>query len=263
MVEMQNCGKRVKKQIQRIWGGEKATLGQFPWQALLRINTEIGGGALLQDNWVITAAHNVYNKDLSSLQIEMGFVDRNSNINYKPQAEAIYIHPNYKDDGTYRNDIALIKLKNKVPIDENILAICLPTKDDRFRITEAEEDNHGGLVSGWGVTERQLPSKHLLYVQVNIINQEKCAATYNQKSTSDKQYTVTENMICAGHEGGGKDSCAGDSGGALVFYDKLDKKWFIGGIVSWGLECGVAGQYGVYTRVGKYLDWINDTMNKK
>ncbi|KAM9299263.1 mannan-binding lectin serine protease 2 [Gastrophryne carolinensis] len=255
-----DCGKRAKNHIPRIWGGEKAELGAFPWQALLRANEKIGGGALLQDNWVITAAHVVYKKDVS---IKMGFINRAEDIFYKPQVEAIYIHPDYKDDETFRNDIALIKLKEKVPIDENILAICLPTKDDRFRVTEAEEDNHSGLVSGWGLTERQVLSRNLRYTQVNIINREKCEANYNQNSTAKKQYMVTENMICAGYEKGGKDSCGGDSGGALVFYDNLDRKWFIGGIVSWGLECGVAGQYGVYTRVGKYLDWINDTMNKK
>lgn len=41
-----------------IVGGADATLGQFPWQVYLNIeSTWVCGGSLILENWVLTAAH--------------------------------------------------------------------------------------------------------------------------------------------------------------------------------------------------------------
>ncbi|XP_075046287.1 mannan-binding lectin serine protease 2 [Mixophyes fleayi] len=257
-----DCGKRVQRPVQRIIGGMIAKLGEFPWQVLINADGETGGGALLHDKWIITAAHVIYNKNIAHINIKMGFISKKDTGFYKATPEAIFIHPDYKNDGTYNNDIALIKLQNKVPINETILGICLPTKDQRFRIGHTQDVHNVGLVSGWGLTERNLLSSNLRFVQVEVIDHGRCVASYKEKSTAEAKYTVTENMICAGNEEGGKDSCGGDSGGALVFFDTETEKWFLGGIVSWGLNCGVKGEYGVYTKVSNYLVWIENTIQK-
>lgn len=71
--------------------------------------------------------------------------------------------------------------------------------------------NGVGKAAGWGTLyENGMPSCRLRQVDVPIIDNEDCSKT---------NYTgglITDNMICAGHETGGKDSCQGDSGGPLM-----------------------------------------------
>ena len=53
--------------------------------------------------------------------------------------------------------------------------------------------------------------KDLQWVQVPPITNEKCQKSYG---------IITDSMICAGLEDGGKDSCQGDSGGPYVCADE-------------------------------------------
>ena len=68
-------------------------------------------------------------------------------------------------------------------------------------------------------------------------------------------------MVCAGFTEGGKDSCQGDSGGPLVVpRSSSDGTAIIYGVVSWGWGCAKPLTPGVYTRVAKYLGWIDWVM---
>lgn len=250
-----DCGKKKTRPHSRIIGGDTAQKGDFPWQVLIQIDLSKGGGALLNDKWVITAAHVIHEKKANEITLKMGFVRQEDLHFHKAVPEEVFVHPDY-DDTTYNNDIALIKLQDKVPISEHILGICVPTKENRFQISPTT-----GEVSGWGKTERSKEAKKLRYVQVDLVDQALCKAAY-QKLNGESKVVVTDNMFCAGEEG--KDSCTGDSGGAMVFRDIETNKWFIWGIVSWGgAECGTKQQYGVYTKVSNYLDWIENTIMEK
>ena len=58
---------------------------------------------------------------------------------------------------------------------------------------------------------------------------------------------------------GGKDSCQGDSGGPLMC--KLignGNPWILYGITSWGIGCARAYTPGVYVKVSKFIDWIQE-----
>jgi secreted trypsin-like serine protease len=62
-------------------------------------------------------------------------------------------------------------------------------------------------------------------------------------------------MVCAGT--GTSNACYGDSGGPLMMMDSQGR-WNVVGITSFGLGgCAQEGVPTVYTRVDKYLDWIN------
>ncbi|KAL4666683.1 hypothetical protein H8959_005372 [Pygathrix nigripes] len=251
------CGLSTRTTGGRIYGGQKAKPGDFPWQVLI-LGGSTAAGALLYDNWVLTAAHAVYEQkhDASSLDIRMGALKRLSPHYTQAWAEAVFIHEGYTHDAGFDNDIALIKLNNKVVINSNITPICLPRKEaESFMRTDDI-----GTASGWGLTQRGFLARNLMYVDIPIVDHQKCTAAYEKPPYPGG--SVTANMLCAGLESGGKDSCRGDSGGALVFLDNETQRWFVGGIVSWGsMNCGEAGQYGVYTKVINYIPWIKNIIS--
>ncbi|MBN3292169.1 MASP2 protease, partial [Polypterus senegalus] len=261
-----SCGQPMSGKLARIIGGTKAEKNELPWQVLVMVGPDFkGGAALLHDYWVLTAAHVLQDYgDVSNVQVKMGLINRFDDTDAVIRsAEKIFIHEKYKGDNVnYDHDIAMIRLKSSVPMSESTMPICLPGKQERFFL-KAEDM---GLVSGWGVTRKSglgRGSNSLHYVELPVVDFEKCKEAYKGKVSADKEpLIITENMVCAGLPQGGKDSCSGDSGGPFVFYDEEDKKWFIGGIVSWGLECAKAGQYGLYTKVTNYLSWIDDIISK-
>lgn len=209
-------------------------------------------GALIHDNWVLTAAHAVYGKTVSSLDIRMGMLKRLSPIYTQAWPEAVFIHEGYTHGAGFDNDIALIKLKNKVTINRSIMPICLPR-------SEAASLMRTGTVAGWGLTKKGFLARNLMFVDIPIVDHQKCTAAYEKIYPGTR---VTANMLCAGLETGGKDSCRGDSGGALVFLHNETQRWFVGGIVSWGsINCGEADQYGVYTKVINYIPWIENIIS--
>ncbi|POI34764.1 hypothetical protein CIB84_001485 [Bambusicola thoracicus] len=252
------CGMQKIRTIGRIYGGRRANPGQFPWQVMLITERgELGSGSLLYDSWVLTAAHVVAEqRNPSTLRIKLGILNRYSVHSEEVHAVKIFIHKGYKNDlVNFDNDIALIKLEHKVPISTTISPICLPGKEG-FHI----KANDTVTVAGWGRTETRSSSVVLLYTELMIINQKECADAYANKSHNGNPLVITENMLCAGAEEGGRDACHGDSGGPLVVLDAQTRKWFVIGIVSWALDCAVAGQYGVYTRVMNYMPWIESTI---
>jgi len=65
-------------------------------------------------------------------------------------------------------------------------------------------------------------------------------------------------MMCAGELSGGQDACQGDSGGPLSFktFHNGTVKWWLKGVVSFGVGCGRKNLGGVYADVFQFTDWI-------
>lgn len=120
------------------------------------------------------------------------------------------------------------------------------------------------LVAGWGKTDQgwgsELP-EIMQQVYVDLVPTEVCRQRYSPDGKSDHLINDEYN-VCAGVEGGGKDTCQGDSGGPLMRMDEETGVATIIGVTSWGRGCGHKDFPGVYTRVAHFTEFIEDIMRK-
>nr|XP_015194904.1 PREDICTED: transmembrane protease serine 9-like [Lepisosteus oculatus] len=230
----------------RIAGGESAQLGYWPWQASLFQRSYSCGGALINSQWVLTAAFCVKGLDASQFTVYLGRLTQSSSNpdEVSRGVQQIIAHPEY--NSLYRNNnIALLKLDSPVSFTKYIQPVCLADSNSSFI------NGTSCWVAGWGETLNEVPlseNRTLQEVQVPIIGNKQCVDIFGQNSIND-------NMICAGGLQQTKGPCQFDSGSPLVC--KQGPVWIQAGIVSSGIACQKPNLPGVYTRVSQYQDWIN------
>ncbi|XP_075759273.1 transmembrane protease serine 9 isoform X2 [Pelodiscus sinensis] len=241
------CGSRPAMQVaHRIVGGTEASRGEFPWQVSLRENNEhFCGATILTEKWLVSAAH-CFNEfqDPAVWAAYMGTVSLSGadSSTVKAGVGRIIPHPSYNTD-TADFDVAVLELDRPVPFNKYIQPACLPGPGHRFPA------GRKCLISGWGYLREDFLVKPetLQKAPVELLEQGLCASLYS--------HTLTDRMLCAGYLEGKIDSCQGDSGGPLVC-EEPSGKFFLAGIVSWGIGCAEAKRPGVYARVTQLRDWI-------
>ena len=171
-------------------------------------------------------------------------------------ATEIKMHENWRGSrGKLADDIALIRVDQKIPLDGLVVPICLPWKQT------IDLQDSSLTLSGWGRTSETqkvqiqgnvAAAKNVLQkVQVQARTDGQCEQTYGDVFNSTRQ-------ICAGSDQA-KDSCQGDSGGPLAWRDYYGG-WYQVGIVSFGKGCAREGVPAVYTRLTAYMDWIENNI---
>ncbi|KAI4898820.1 hypothetical protein NFI96_004287 [Prochilodus magdalenae] len=234
-------------------GGEIGQRGASPWQALVlnaygRFHC---GGVLIDENWVLTAAH--------CFETTVRFAVRLGDyLQYKTEGSEVTIivskaipHPEY-NPVTADNDIALLRLGSPVKFNTYILPACLPSRSLAERMLHLNGTQT--VVTGWGKQNETHShySSALSFVTVPLVDHAECARHMVNN--------LTQNMLCAGIIGKVRDACEGDSGGPMM--TRYHNTWFLIGLVSWGEGCGHKDKLGVYTKVSNYMDWI-DSVRKE
>ncbi|XP_062542074.1 collagenase-like [Armigeres subalbatus] len=230
----------------RVVNGQTATLGQFPFQVLLKVNFVPGGsalcgGSLLSDQWVLTAGH--CTEGASSFEVHLGAVDfdnKEDDGRVVLTATEYYRHENY-DPLFATNDVAVVKLPQPVEFNDRVQPVKLPKGSDSFSDRKA-------VVSGWGLQKNGgKVAEKLQYAPLTVISNDECSKTFSA-------LVIKPSTLCA--EGEHAESpCNGDSGGPLV----LEGGNVQVGVVSFGHAEGCELGYPVaFARLTSFVDWVKE-----
>jgi len=241
----------------RIVGGIHAKPHSWPWAAAImpKDNIVYCGGSLINKRWLLTAGHCFATVDPGQwpqFKIKLGADDHGDTPDQNEPTQQILsiekaiVHPKYHFPS---HDITLVKLASDVEINDNVIPICLPNKDEVLK----EGDNT--VTIGWGLTtDHGQESQILQQVVLPVIDLKKCEEIYPN--------TLDETSVCAGVEQGGISSCNGDSGGALLAH--RNDRWEIFGITSFVSTAGCAVPHYpagfAYLPAQEMLDWVLDTI---
>ncbi len=233
-----------------IVGGEDAEIQDYPYQVALLSTGGWGGGyaycggSIINEYWILTAAHCVQGESASNTAVRMGSDASYASGGETYDAAEIISHPNYNSN-SMNNDIALIRLEDPISFNNStqpVLLMCDPQVN-----LGVQDPGEMSWITGWGEDEGTANSTQLQVVGVPITT----SSNYGNNQ-------IDADMIMAGYSDGGYDSCQGDSGGPMVVLAADGQTFLQSGVVSWGYGCAEAGYPGVYSRVSYFIDWICD-----
>jgi secreted trypsin-like serine protease len=234
----------------RIIGGSSARAGQFPFAAAIYKTTEHGryfcGGALISNEWILTAGHCVEDGVRFSVQLGSHTLATNDANRVVLTANTSVLHPDF-DSMTLQNDVGLIKLNEPVQFSDYISTIFLPS-------TDLQSDAAVTSI-GWGQTDDFSPGPvdHLNYVDVVTMTDSDCKSFYGDQ--------IGDNMFCV--EGPyNEGTCLGDLGAPLVRSVLNERHMEHVGISTFLSTNGCEStDPSGYTKTWPYLSWIENVTN--
>ncbi len=249
----------ISAQNAKIVGGQDAVEGQFPWIACMYVLDEPGcGGVLVAPDWVLTAAHCLFDEDLTIFKIRLNSVNAYGPLNPDGGVERTiteaHIHPEYNyDDAIGQHvDLALFRLSEPVT---TIAPVALPVSGNIGDLYDSWNPVH---TAGWGMVAENGNTSYpeiLQWVTSTVYDFGMCEESVG--------YSITDDFFCVGYTQGQTPSGAatGDSGGP-AWVEGKDGLPMLTGIVH-----GATWDYtdvdlpGVYVAVAKQMEWINSIIN--
>lgn len=240
ILDMADCGKRGGYYMERVVGGHTAVKGEFPWQISLQMKQKmvrhICGGAIINRNWVLTAAHCIADLNPGNLYVVAGDHNIHRAEGTEQRRRIVKIITNNFDFPTFSNDIALLKVDVPFVYNKYVSPICLPYSYESFQgITrilfykDCFNEVHillgSATVSGWGRVSENGPSpSYLQTATVPIIDKNSC---YNKYTRLGYSRLLNNCQICAGREYGGRDACQVPQL-VRIYEITLNLFWFLG-----------------------------------
>ncbi|KAJ0396164.1 hypothetical protein ATCC90586_012237 [Pythium insidiosum] len=225
-----------------IFGGGDIPSGTRTYITSLRTGfngTTKCGGALIAPRFVLSAAHCAVH-ECPVVAVGTDFREGPSPDGEQLRVKKAIVHPLYNSD-TAAYDIMVLELETPSTIAPVVIARQDPSQWVGETVT----------AMGWGRVSTGKFSPRRQAVDIRVASDNMCLAARLEGYPFDAQ-----SMFCAGGEAG-KDACQGDSGGPLVRVGDSEEDELIG-VISWGEGCGKKGKPGVYARLSRVADWIQD-----
>ncbi|XP_031636700.1 CLIP domain-containing serine protease 2-like isoform X2 [Contarinia nasturtii] len=225
--ERGTCG--IQKS-QRFIFDEQAEITEHPWLVLIEYtkpNDEKDfhcGGILINENYVLTAAHCVNNNDIKLWEWRLSGVrlgewnttsepDCENDICSEPVQNIRVVehitHENYDPHSKEQDaDIALLRLERSVNYTDWIQPICLPTSE----VMNKSYDRQPLIIGGFGKSETVSGSSLKMSAEISGVPHEECNNFYREYNV-----TITNKQLCAGGESE-KDFCQVDSAWWALFH---------------------------------------------
>jgi len=234
----------------RILGGYKVS-DAYPWMASMQRdkrpngrNAHKCGGALINERWVVTAAH--CGTDIDYICVGGKKLSKRSEQECR-YVDEIIPHPNF-ETSSFQNDIQLIKLDEKITNKEPVI-VNLNASIDRPR--------SDAIAIGWGYTwDENEPSSTLQGLGMVL----GYTGTECSIFKDPIPYPLpSEKYLCSpGKENEGL--CNGDSGGPL--FVSTDEGYVLIGLTSFGHPDCSKGHPTIFTRISYFVDWIESVVGK-
>ncbi|XP_045177308.2 chymotrypsin-like protease CTRL-1 [Mercenaria mercenaria] len=244
--------------IQKIVGGSFSIPAHWPWQASIQYFGTDGywhhfcGGSLVNNIWVVTAAHCVCKLEDYIIRVVLGDYRLSTRTNNREQMidpSRIWIHGYYNESSLYF-DIAVVKLANSAKHTTYVQHVEIASPNlDTF------SENDICYITGWGniigTTDRMYVSDYLMESRVSVISETRCRTFYGN--------IIEDTQICI--LGDHSSACCGDSGGPLVC--QVGNEWKLAGIASWVGSDTCSPEYpNVYTRMRTFYEWTKSLMGQ-
>ncbi|CAH3176408.1 unnamed protein product, partial [Porites lobata] len=250
-VESPGCGSKVQKTVL----GTKTKPGGWPWQVSIKHQSQGHwcGGSVIDQRWIITAAHCFDGQDHKDFTVVAGDHHLNTSDGFEQDIfiRGLYKHPRHNINSIYNYDVALLKLNTTLQYNDRVLPVCLPKTDFAT--------GWKCFVTGWGKYGKWSTKQNfkvLKQAKLPLVSRITCKRRY--RNWHSFGYRVTKRMRCAGYPKGGDSVCNSDVGGPLVC--EKNRKWYLMGVASWSAGCGRYEGYGVYADVLKLKKWIRKTI---
>uniref|UniRef100_A0A4D5RFD8 Putative serine protease n=1 Tax=Ixodes scapularis TaxID=6945 RepID=A0A4D5RFD8_IXOSC len=241
----------------RIVNGQEAVPHSWPWQVSIQLATvkpsgHFCGGALVENNFVVTAGHCLRDRRPEEIVIKIGAHDllNDDGVQYR-KAQAFSIHPSYSErDMSY--DVAVIKLNMPVNFTDTVRPVCLPGTGATL------PKNTTCFSTGWGQTRGTGHSTQLKQTRQVVQRFDACEA-----DRLIQPVLQANNVVCAKDESESSGPCHGDSGGPFVCQSKGTGRWFLHGMTSMGVDityssaiCGI-GSSAIWSSTIAFSSYIS------